>query len=234
VSGHLSPAIASIVAYNVILLGLWEQARLTWFMVGIVDGSFAMTVAWLINSRTYNLTMGSWAERWTSSTLRKQRGWTVIDSVPMDAYDLDHVAITPRAVLVVETKYYGPGDDTWPPRRLAANVRQAARNCSRADVFFRHQLGLTLPVVPVLMLWGVGTPSTHTVVKTDDVWVVSGNQPQEFLSLWDDETLIAPRTAIALAKGLEQWVARRDHYEATRGRAPTGRISAPPSASPRC
>lgn len=39
----------------------------------------------------------------------RQFGWPVVDDVPMEHRNIDHVAVSPRAVLAIETKFVGAG-----------------------------------------------------------------------------------------------------------------------------
>lgn len=206
----LLPAIAQaafvLVGVEAGVIVVSRGSRLSWLAVGILTGVFGMAVGWLVNARTHNLTMGAWAETWTTELLRRQRGWLVIDDLAMTGYNIDHVAIAPSAVLVVETKYYGPTQSAWPPVWHASNVAQATRNAGIVARLLRSELPTGTPVLPVLMLWGVGVPSDLTFHRDGEAWVVAGSEASEFLQ---------PRRACSISPDLAAnfYVRLRGHQE---------------------
>jgi len=77
----------------------------------------------------------------------------------MEHRNIDHVAITPSAVLSIETKFIGAGRD-WASDPWQARTLRDARASARAvkSLLRSQRLNVELPVVPVLMLWGAGSP----------------------------------------------------------------------------
>jgi len=104
--------------------------------------------------------MGGHAEDWTSTGLRRLRraGWRVIDHVPFEHRDVDHVAVGPHGMIAVETKYtsspWGVGRAalTGPVRDPLGQARLGAR-CIR---LLLKSEGIEVNVVPALAVWGRG------------------------------------------------------------------------------
>ena len=100
----------------------------------------------------------------------REFGWPVVDDVPMEHRNIDHVAVSPRAVLAIETKFVGAGRQ-WArdPHRNAA--MDGARSSARSVRSILRSQGITdMPVEPVLMLWGPVRPSSRA---TGPSWMES-------------------------------------------------------------
>lgn len=59
---------------------------------------------------------------------RRQFGWPVVDDVPMEHHNIDHVAVSSRAVLAIETKFVGAGR-----QRATHRYRDAALDGARSS-----------------------------------------------------------------------------------------------------
>ena len=126
--------------------------------------------------RTYPVTMGEWGESFTREVLASREfGWPFLDDVPMEKRNIDHVAVSPRAVLAIETKFVGAGRQ-W----ATDHYREAAMDGARASArsvrsILRSQGVGDVPVEAVLMIWG---PSARQLENdwavVDEVHVVRG------------------------------------------------------------
>lgn len=95
--------------------------------------------------------------------------------IPMERRNIDHVAITPGAVVAIETKFIGAGRDWTSDRWRAKDLQDARASARSATSLVRSQrLHLEVPVVPVLMLWGAGSPKLEQPELIDDVFVIYG------------------------------------------------------------
>ncbi|GAB3083611.1 nuclease-related domain-containing protein [Pedococcus soli] len=56
----------------------------------------------------------------------REFGWLFLDDVPMEKRNIDHVAVSPREVLAIETKFVGAGRQ-WATDRY----REAAMDDAR-------------------------------------------------------------------------------------------------------
>ena len=148
---------------------------------GFVAGSLVTSWLWMIYVtsvlRTYPATMGEWGESFTRELLaRREFAWAVVDDVPLEHRNVDHVAISPRAVLAIETKFLGAGRQ-WSADGYGQAALDGARSSARSVRSILRSRGITdLPVEPVLMLWGPGAPRFQGGwVSVDDVQVVQGS-----------------------------------------------------------
>ena len=130
-------------------------------MIGAVVGGALMTGALGAAGLDQPQMRGYVAEKFSVEALRKVRGWTVVDSVAFEHSDVDHVVVTPSAVLAVETKHH----QSDLPRTSRAAHERAHRDlaCARTAAAKTRSLlrsaGFAhIPVTPVLMIWGPGAP----------------------------------------------------------------------------
>lgn len=118
--------------------------------------------------------MGATAEEWTTQALRKldRKSWSVIDDIPFEDGNVDHVVVGPGRIYAVETKWMSNSgrDGVW--AKSAAS--QAAASAGRIRRLLRS-IGLEREVVPVLVIWGDGAkPFEGRRQFFGDTRVVSG------------------------------------------------------------
>lgn len=127
------------------------------------SASFAIcTVTYMILalSGTVATGMGATAEIWTASELRplRKHGWTIINGVPLEGRDVDHVLVGPGGVIVVESKWSAGGWQTDPPDpHVRHAIEQASRNARSLRLW--HGVKATgVPVRSAVLLWGGTRP----------------------------------------------------------------------------
>jgi hypothetical protein len=133
------------------------------FVSGLVIGAALASLGWVtylvLAIRSYNAFIGAKAERWTARMLKSAPdGWRCIPNVGFEKYDVDYVVLTADAVLAIEVKwrpYLSPKDQV---SRHRADLEQAMFSQRKMHSFLRSCHLADLPVVPVLLLWGPGTP----------------------------------------------------------------------------
>jgi len=184
-------------------IGLPTKSTYTAFTLGFVVATALLVLAGVVAilSGGVNWITGSGAERWTSKALDGLGpAWRVLHNVlfsagsPPDTWevDVDHVAVGPHGILVVETKFASVATDLQ-AQRLSKYVRsdaaQAARNVPRV----RRSLGPTagdVPITPVLVYWG-----TRVKMPTDPsrdlgrVRIVAGADADRWRSLFDSRVI---------------------------------------------
>jgi hypothetical protein len=125
-------------------------------------GAYVATVGWvlvgfvLLRSGAASLAMGEAGEVWTSEELRRlRRGrWRVMNRVVLSWGDIDHVALGPGGVAVLETKWSADGWATEDAaHRIKAAVKQVERNAERIRGFIRPELA-NAPIHSAVVLWG--------------------------------------------------------------------------------
>lgn len=159
---------------DVVLVCLWwVHGSARWFLAGVIVsiGPWLAAGTVVVFSGAAPKWMGRMGEAWTADELRHahKQGWRHIN----DAYltnQIDHLAIGPGGLLVVETKWRA---EPWPTdeRSAAQRIRQQA---DKIELLLRNRNCL-VPVTPVVVLWHPPTeedPSPVDVV--DGVSVVDG------------------------------------------------------------
>lgn len=200
------------VLFLLVVAGFLPAARMSdgnarWFVMGIgLATAFWITViAVLALSGTMSAYSGLLSETSVADELRRwrRRGWRVVNGLTLRAnMDIDHIAVGPPGVLVVETKYsdhawpVGSAGDPFMAGRLAAAVTQVLRNAK--DVArhedFKRAIGGAL-VRPVLVV-DSSEPSPHNApewLTTDGVTIVPARHLPKWLGTLDGDTLDAER-----------------------------------------
>ena len=139
-----------------------------------------------------NLLFGR-AESSTEDVLRHRRrmGWRVAQDVALeDGRDIDHVAIGPGGVVVVETKCrrdVRADAITWAAHRALRSGRTIARALPSVD---------GAPVIPVVVVWGPET-SAGLPAAVDGVRVVHGPDLGTWLDALGTEALTGAQVQAA-------------------------------------
>ena len=185
---------------------------------GLVAGTLVASWAWMVFVtsliRTYPVTMGEWGESFTREALESREfGWPFLDDIPMEKRNIDHVAVSPRAVLAIETKFVGAGRQ-WArdPHRNAA--MDGARSSARSVRSILRSQGITdMPVEPVLMLWGPGAAQLEgDWAIVDGVHVVRGVSAADEWRRLCSSGDISPSRAATVVGMLRSHQAMRDAH----------------------
>lgn len=185
--GRLAPRLAVVLAVLALLaatVNLWGAIP-AWH-AGFITGGLAVAPALLVSDLLGSMgfkarQIGGEAERWTTAELRRLgRHWRVIDDVRFEGGNVDHVAIGPDRILVVETKWLGPRRDaSWA-------IGDASRQLSWAAERIRLLLRDLCPrrtIVPMLMLWGPGASLNQSALTgADGLEVVAGRDAKAWRS----------------------------------------------------
>ncbi|HWI03917.1 MAG TPA: nuclease-related domain-containing protein, partial [Acidimicrobiales bacterium] len=160
------------------------------------------------------------AEQWTRRELEPlRRGqWKVIHRVLFrQAEDIDHIALGPAGLFVIETKW---SSNDWissrQRARLLESIEQVRENARITRLFLRKDLG-DVTATPVLVLW----PSDGQMQEREieGVTVLPGDQLTGWLrrrptGALDDETVVRGWTAVA------EHLSRRDAADLKRSGPP--------------
>lgn len=182
-----------------------------WVAVTSVDGSWSWR-------------LGAQGEEWTADQLGKlSPPWDLVHNIPFDegtgpwAYqvDVDHVAVGPGGVWVIESKFRGGYVDLG-AKKLSAqvlnDVRQAKENAGRVSALLRRYCP-NARVRPLLVYWGPEVVASAGVARTtDSVALVSGKDGETWLSLFDGDVVGPDEQAVALRRLRDQVgrIARRE------------------------
>ena len=163
-------------------MAIWTGRELAFFMAG---GS-CVSLAWLVSTALDSVQVRRWrdgarGERFTAAALRHLHGdgWRCVDDVPLDGWNVDHVAAGPGGIYAVETKWTNEPWDLVTGRfknRHAQNAtRQAQRGAQRIASMLKANYDLVADVQPLLVIWGPGQPNLDRPTLVDGVRVVTGS-----------------------------------------------------------
>ena len=170
---QLLGALALVVAVDTAL----PSYPLKQFYLGAAFGGVVMVMALAIARFDEPRNLGYLCEQFSAENLKDIRGWTVVNSVPFDRFDIDHVVITPAGVLAVETKWHGRWTDESVRKDSVAAALEAARK-TRSLLRSEH-LHEAASVTPVLMAWGRGIEFPACGAREiDGVIVVDPEHPE--------------------------------------------------------
>lgn len=185
--------ILGIAAIQEALTGRPAAAWFTPFCIGAVLASFPC-LAWMAvtsadGSATWRI--GADAEVWTAEVLRGLGPeWRTEHAVPFPernyVVDVDHVAIGPYGVLVVETKWTGQAFDLSRTRlapQVTQAMEQAAANANRVEALLRR-VDAGVPIIPVVVFWGPNVVPPSTAVRREgDIRLVAGKRGDDWRAL---------------------------------------------------
>jgi hypothetical protein len=137
------------------------------FLYGAIFATVVLTIlaAVAVLSGGVNWITGSVGESWSGEVLESLGpDWTVLHNLkftdgrrdPPREYDVDHVAVGPHGILVVESKYSTESIDL-DAERLSYQIDRSITQVSRNELRIRRLLPTSsgrLPIYPVLIYWG--------------------------------------------------------------------------------
>lgn len=224
VRSHVPFIVISLAALFVIAAVEWlvlsSRPGFQGFATGLTVGvGVSIIYHWLvISSGAAADTMGQAAEGWTDTELQRLRrkGWRHVNHLMIKSTsgDVDHVAVGPDGVLVIETKWRSAEVDVdnlshW-TRGAVNQVRQ-----NREDV--RRLLGWRerdrRPIEALVVWWGPEVTHESTgAVLADDVNVIAGAHLSDELDALSDVRL-SPEEIDAVYATLKTRVEKVDEYE---------------------
>lgn len=218
--------IGCFIVLSVLLIAKAEEA---WFekpvgpmFIGFMLGAGLASVPWalwtlaLMGDGSVSWRIGADGERWTANELSHLgREWRVEHCVPFpeNGYplDVDHVAIGPHGVFVVETKRTTRSIDLGAKglhKEVRKAVQQAEDNAGRVRGLLRRVA--EVDVIPVVVYWGRDvTPPAEPVRREGRVWIVAGKQAELWRPELTEQNLDAEAVA-TLWERLHGWVVEQD------------------------
>jgi hypothetical protein len=177
----------------------WIALGAVWATVAWVQ--LAALLVWVGGSVIF----GRMAASSTEDVLRRRRrnGWRVAQDATLGrGHDIDHVAIGPGGVLVIETKWRRDVRDD----ALSWAARQALQGTREVSGVLRSVLD-GAPVIPVVVVWG---PESSAALprSTDGVRVIHGPDLSAWLDTFDADRLSPVQVQAAWEQLLAQVTAR--------------------------
>jgi hypothetical protein len=178
--------------------------------------------------------MGVNGELWTADELRKldDKGWRLINGLHLnDPYDIDHVAVGPGGVLVVESKWSA---SAWPlngpgPKFMEGQLSKAAFQAQKNAKEVGDFIGDTVPDIPVtaIAVFWSGTRSEGVGWRTwGDGRTVLTHGP-DFRRWLKDELPTVGASAEAVESAYALLATKADDQD--RARADSGEAAATPT-----
>lgn len=185
VRANARPLAAVVLAAAAFGVALWFlpglQGALRGFVLGLFVAGFAgVLYHWcVIASGAANGTMGHAAEDWTSLELRRlrRRGWRTVNHLVFRRGDIDHIAIGPDGVVVVETKWCSGGIDLdQRGDALDDAIRQADRNRKDVAGYLGWGARDDARITSLVVVWGpaVTQEGDEAILTDEGVNVVAG------------------------------------------------------------
>jgi hypothetical protein len=200
---------------------LWTRPGMQGLAAGFVAGvGVAFLYHWsVISSGAASTTMGQAAEGWTDSELRllHRKGWRHVTHliVKEKSGDVDHVAVGPDGVLVIETKWRSADIAVdHPTRWMRDAVWQAKRNRDDVRMLLKWRERDERPIEAVVVWWGPAvSQESDEPVLVDGVNVLAGHRLRDELAHLSDLRL-QPDEIDEIYGKLKERIAKRDEWEA--------------------
>ncbi len=224
VRSHLRQLITAVTVFlamsAAMWLALWTRPGIQGLAAGFMAGvGLTLIYHWcVISSGATSGAMGQAAEEWTDTELRRLggRGWRHINHLVIkpELGDIDHVAVGPDGVLVVETKWRSHDEDidslsSW----MDGAIEQAARNRRQVVQLLNWQRRDPNLVQSLVVLWGPEvTHGSAEAVLTKDVNVIAGQRLRDELAALSDERLSSSEVDDVYST-LKQRIVARDRWE---------------------
>jgi hypothetical protein len=180
-----------------------------WYMVSVYSGA----TTWLT---------GASAEKWTDKELvALGPEWEIFRNVPFliegdgakHELDIDHIAIGPQAVLVVESKYSSAtlNLDSPDDKYVRQAIHQTHLNALRIRRLLSAQREL-VPVIPLLVYWSRTVSSPERIVnRVDDVRIVHGGDGAKWRHMILARNRATPDAVAEAVRLVQQYVQERKY-----------------------
>jgi hypothetical protein len=187
-----------------------SSAAIAWFVAGFAGGVSTLFLYVAADSVSASrLESAAYAEDGTSREVRKLRdaGWAIVDNIPFDKFDVDHVAIGPGGVVVLETKWTSDGFFRNDGRLTSFGrraIEQVNRNARSIDAVLRQHGYAGGVNASAVVVWGAGVPSGHFESKTPPGILIDGVKLRNYLSALDER--LSRHEIEAAREALERFV----------------------------
>ena len=172
----------------IVYLSWSTTPEITWMFAGFAGGA-SLLFLWVATDTVSasRLESAGIAEGNTSSEVRKlkRHGWRVVDNIPFEKYDVDHVAIGPGGIILLETKWTSDGlfNNRGQPNQYGDRaMRQVARNVIPINGVLRQNGFDGTVSKAVVVAWGARNTESPYVSVRPDCTIVDGDQLGDLLS----------------------------------------------------
>lgn len=145
----------------------WVSGFLTAAILATVAGVL-LWIAWVVSGLAFRI-QGAIAEDWSAELFRSlPTVYGVIPSWKYDGGDIDHIVLTPRFILAVETKWRSTEISEYVVSAAVAEAEKGAQRLRKELHSWHEPLG-TVPVVPMVLMWGPRVPTDLDRKEASDV-----------------------------------------------------------------
>jgi hypothetical protein len=211
-------------------IGVRTNVGVSGFLFGFLLATFLAALVFLAATFTGagQYLSGAMAERWTGRELRKLGpSWQIFHGVPFDygfapkspEIDVDHTAVGPYGVLVVETKYISRIPDLNEakfPTRIRDAMSQVEHNAGHVRALLSRDAP-GVPVRPVVVIWGRLVTVPKNAVRSVDcrpqsIRIVHGAEGENWRPLLRvrEGSGITPEAIEVVSTKIENYVAERE------------------------
>lgn len=184
-----------------------ERSALDWYLLGSLHAVFIAGSLHLLNTAFFahdwqaiGQLRGAWGEESTRTELERARRkgliWGWVDSVTLQAGDIDHLVVTKSGGLVAIDTKWRSSTESGPPLEMA---REAQKVKLRAEGVLRSLLAREsgghrarsnpLQVTPVVVVWGALQQHIPQGARIDDIDFVAGREFVRWLRHRDGESV---------------------------------------------
>ena len=197
-------AVGLVALVTLLLAVVFPTTAFTWWLLGVFQAIMVaaylhlLHAAFLAHDREaiWHL-RGAWGEETTRSELqrakRKKLIWGWVDSISLQAGDIDHLVVTRHGGLVaVDSKWRNQASDTIDMAKAANKARLRAEGLAqtllKSDRGARHRSKINpLKVTPVVVLWGTAQHDVPDSARVDDIEFVAGRRLLDWLAKLDGQ-----------------------------------------------
>ncbi|XBB67204.1 nuclease-related domain-containing protein [Nocardioides sp. WV_118_6] len=192
--------VAALMTVTLALTGL----PVRWYLIGVAHAGIVALVLHVLNSAflahegaaVFQL-RGAWGEENTRSELQRAKRrriiWGSVDSITLQAGDLDHVVVTRAGgVVVLDSKWRTAvtpeivAEMTASARRTASRAQGLARTLLRSERGVRHRAPTPpVTVVAAVVLWGGARATVPDGHQVDGVHFIDGRKLVPWLRTLD-------------------------------------------------
>jgi hypothetical protein len=147
------------------------SSQLHGYWLGLCHGALAVAfvstvlVLFLVNTSSTWQVAGAWGEDNTRSELRTATRlrliWGCIDSIELADGDIDHLVVTRRGLLALDSKWHSKTMNREDIATDATRATRAARKAQSVMISIKRPM----PIQPVVVVWG----PAHSAVPKDGV-----------------------------------------------------------------
>jgi hypothetical protein len=217
-TGGLAGVLALLTA---LLVWTWPGTSSRWYLIGFLHAALIATAAHLFQTAFFahdreamSHVRGAWGEENTTSELksarRKRLIWGWVDSISLQAGDLDHLVVTRHGGLVaIDSKFRNQANDTTDMAAAAKKARLRAEALAntllKADKGARHRAKINpLSVTPVVVVWGAAQADIPTPARVDGIEFVAGRGLTDWLARLEGQP-VSKAAANDVVKRLEEY-----------------------------